>query len=131
MWASYVLQTPELKLFLGGDRGYGPQFAEIGKRFGPFDLAILEQGQYDKSWNQIHMMPDQVFKAADELRTKRILPVHNSKFTLANHLWKEPLNMITSNHKDSVMKVLTPEIGQPVFLKDTVQTFKKWWLGMK
>ncbi|WP_340112601.1 MBL fold metallo-hydrolase [Maribellus mangrovi] len=130
LWASFVLQTPDYNLFLGGDGGYDTHFAEIGKKFGPFDLAILEQGQYDNNWNLIHMMPEQVFKVAKELQAENILPVHNSKFALANHPWDEPLNKIMTNKADSEIAVLTPQIGEPVLLSDSTQTFKMWWKGI-
>ena len=87
LWVSFVLQTPGLKIFIGGDSGYDKHFKEIGKNFGPFDLAILENGQYDKSWKYIHMMPGEVLKAAEELNARKLLPVHSSKFAIANHPW--------------------------------------------
>ena len=131
LWVSFVLETPSSKLFLGGDGGYDKHFAEIGKKFGPFNLAILEQGQYNENWNLIHLMPDQVFRVAEELQAKKILPVHNSKFALANHPWDEPLNKIIENQSDSNIPVLTPRIGEPVFLTDSTQTFGKWWARLE
>jgi L-ascorbate metabolism protein UlaG (beta-lactamase superfamily) len=130
LWSSFVLQTPDHKLFLGGDGGYDSHFTEIGKKFGPFDLAILEQGQYDENWKLIHMMPDQLFKASEELQAKKILPVHHSKFALANHPWDEPLNKIAENNLNFNIPVLTPQMGQAVFLNDSTYTFKKWWEGL-
>src|SRR5690606_12893097 len=65
LWASYVLQTKNLKLYLGGDSGYDTHFKEIGTKYGPFDLAILENGQYDKKWKYIHMMPEEVVQASN------------------------------------------------------------------
>lgn len=130
LWSSFVLQTPDYNLFLGGDGGYDYHFKEIGDNFGPFDLAILEQGQYDQNWNLIHLMPDLVFRAANELQARKILPVHNSKFALANHPWDEPLNKISENQQDSGIAVLTPKIGEPVFLNDSTQTFSEWWKGL-
>jgi L-ascorbate metabolism protein UlaG (beta-lactamase superfamily) len=64
LWMSFVLQTPSYRIFIGGDSGYDSHFADIGHKYGPFDLAILENGQYDKSWKYIHMMPDEVVRAA-------------------------------------------------------------------
>ena len=127
LWVSFALQTPDYNVFLSGDGGYDSHFAEIGEKYGPFKLAILEQGQYDKNWNLIHLMPDKVFKTVEDLKAKRILPVHNSKFALANHPWDEPLNKITENHTDSAISVITPKIGEPVFLKDSTQIFNRWW----
>eukprot|EP01030_Chromulinospumella_sphaerica_P010752 gene10752-biopygen9367 len=47
LWTSFVLQTPLRKIYLGGDSGYDSHFARIGSQHGPFDLAILEDGQYN------------------------------------------------------------------------------------
>jgi L-ascorbate metabolism protein UlaG (beta-lactamase superfamily) len=41
LWVSYVLSLHGFKLFVGGDSGYDKQFEVIGKKFGPFDLAVL------------------------------------------------------------------------------------------
>ena len=70
LWTSFVLESPTLRIFIGGDGGYDKHFAEIGKTFGEFDLAILENGQYDKSWKHIHLMPDEILKAAKDLNAK-------------------------------------------------------------
>jgi L-ascorbate metabolism protein UlaG (beta-lactamase superfamily) len=127
LWTSYVLQTPTMKIFIGGDSGYDKHFAEAGKTFGPFDLAILENGQYDKSWKHIHMMPEEVITAAKELNAKQVLPVHSSKFKLANHAWDDPLIRVTAASKGSGIRLLTPLIGERVNLKDNAQQFKEWW----
>lgn len=50
LWVSFVVQLPSLTLYLGGDSGYDDHFAEIGEMYGPFDLAVLECGQYDQNW---------------------------------------------------------------------------------
>jgi L-ascorbate metabolism protein UlaG (beta-lactamase superfamily) len=127
LWVSFVLETDSLRLFLGGDGGYGPHLEEIGKRFGPFDLAILEQGQYNTNWKQIHLMPDELFRAAQELRTRRVMPVHLGKFTLSTHPWNEPLKHLTANGKKHTISAVTPIIGEVVHLNDTSQQFRKWW----
>ncbi len=131
LWVSFALQTPGFNVYIGGDSGYDQFYKEIGYKYGPFDLAILEQGQYDQNWNLIHILPDQVFDAAKELKAGSILPVHNSRFALANHSWMEPLDKIVENHKAYGIKTLTPEIGEIVFVHDTTQTFTKWWKETK
>lgn len=130
IWVAFILKTPTLKLFIGGDSGYDAHFAEIGKLFGPFDLVILEDGQYNKNWKYIHMKPAEVLQAAKDLQAKRLLPVHNSKFSLANHSWDEPLKKITELNKDVNLNLATPMIGEEVNLKDTTQQFSKWWEGI-
>lgn len=131
LWLSYVLQTPSLKLFIGGDSGYDNHYTEIGNKYGPFDLAILDNGQYDPKWRYIHHAPHEVLQATSDLQAKRLLPVHSSKFALANHAWDEPLTKIIELNKKLNIPLLTPMIGEVVSLKDEQQVFKQWWLTVK
>ena len=127
---SYVLQTPGTKIYIGGDSGYDTHFAEIGKQFGQIDLAILENGQYNVAWKAIHMLPEQVLQAAEDLKAKRLFPVHSSKFTLAMHSWDEPLIKVTELAKIQHLPLVTPVIGEMVDLNDTTQVFPEWWKGV-
>lgn len=127
LWLSFALQTPGKNIYLGGDSGYDTHFAEAGKHYGPFDLAILENGQYDANWKYIHMHPHETLQAAKDLRAKRLLAVHSSKFSLANHAWNEPLREISSLAEQSTLPLLTPRIGEKVVLNNEYQRFTKWW----
>jgi L-ascorbate metabolism protein UlaG (beta-lactamase superfamily) len=131
LWTSYVLQTPSLKIFIGGDSGFDTHFAEIGKTHGPFDLAILENGQYDKSWRYIHLLPDEIIPAAIALKAKTLMPVHSSKFGLGNHPWDEPLRLLYERTPVENLEVITPMIGEMVALDDPDQKFGDWWSAVK
>ena len=131
LWVAFVLQTPTMKIFMGGDGGYDKHFAEIGKKFAPIDLAILENGQYNKNWRYIHMLPPDLLKAFHDLNAKRLFPVHSSKFALANHPWDEPLTKIAASSKKLNIPLITPMIGEQVNLKDNNQKFTEWWKGIK
>jgi L-ascorbate metabolism protein UlaG (beta-lactamase superfamily) len=131
LWQSYLLQTPSLKIYIGGDGGYDTHFKEIGDKFGPIDLAILENGQYDLAWRAIHMLPEEVLIASQDLKAKRLFPVHSSKFVLANRSWDEPLIEISELNKAHNIPLVTPRIGEVVNLNDTNQVFKQWWLGIE
>lgn len=128
LWVSFVLQTPSAKLFLGGDSGYDSHFKAIGDEFGPFDLVFLENGQYDKSWKYIHMTPDQVLQAANDLQAKVLFPVHSCKFVLANHNWDEPLSRISElvQHNNTALLLITPLIGEKTPINKN-KIFPKWW----
>lgn len=127
LWTSFVLQTPGMKIFIGGDSGYDSHFSEIGKQHGPFDLAVLECGQYDKSWKYIHMMPAEVLQASEDLKAARLMPVHWGKFSLANHAWDDPIRSIIELNKQKEIPLLTPMIGEEVDLKNDQQSFSEWW----
>lgn len=126
LWLSFALTTPSMKIYLGGDSGYDTHFAEIGKTFGPFDLAILECGQYNQNWKYIHMMPEEVIQAAIDLRSTKVLPVHWAKFSLGQHAWDEPIIRVTKEGERKNFPVLHPMIGQEVNLPGE-NSFTKWW----
>lgn len=130
LWVSFVVETPSYKIFVGGDGGYDAHFKEIGEKYGPFDLAMLENGQYNKAWKYIHMMPEQVLQAAKDLKTERFFPVHSGKFSLANHSWDEPLKRITEVNKNDEVHMITPIIGEVVDMKNKNQQFSQWWLEL-
>ena len=126
LWASYVLNLPGYTLFLGGDSGYDTHFRAIGDKYGPFDLAILECGQYGKDWPTIHMFPEEVVTAAQDLRAKTLLPVHWGKFALAYHAWNEPIQRLTERASEQQLVVTTPKIGEPVVIGSTYPR-EVWW----
>lgn len=130
LWASYVLQSPSQKIFIGGDSGMGPHFEVIGAQHGPFDLAILENGQYNLYWESIHTLPEQVLQAAQQLQATNVLPVHSAKFPLANHAWDDPLVQLTKENETVGLRLLTPMIGEVVRLGDSTQQFTDWWVGI-
>ena len=126
LWSSFVLESNHRKLFLGGDSGYGNHFADIGKKFGNFDLAILECGQYNEKWPMIHMLPEQTVQAGMDLIADIILPVHWGKFALAYHDWDEPINRFTNRANEINLKHITPQIGEHYFF-DKPSSTTSWW----
>lgn len=126
LWSSFVLKTGAHSFFLGGDSGYGDHFKEIGHRFGPFDIAIAECGQYGKYWPHIHMFPEQTVQAAQELRARKLLPVHWAKFSLALHPWNEPIKRMTREAVRVGQHFTAPLIGQPVVLNHHYPS-SDWW----
>ena len=126
LWSSFFLLTPSLKIYLGGDSGYDEHFLSIGDKYGPFDLAILECGQYNEYWKHIHMMPEEVVQAGIDLRAKIVLPVHWGKFALSLHDWDDPINRVVAEGKKRQVDIIHPMIGQPVNINEPV-TFKRWW----
>jgi L-ascorbate metabolism protein UlaG (beta-lactamase superfamily) len=126
IWSSFVLTAAGKKIFIGGDSGYDHHFADIGKQFGPFDLVILEDGQYNENWKYIHMSPEETVQAALDLSAKKLLPVHWSKFSLSVHSWNEPIIRIKKEAERRHVKLLHPMIGETVDL-DRDQIFSSWW----
>jgi L-ascorbate metabolism protein UlaG (beta-lactamase superfamily) len=126
LWMSFALRTPTMNIYLGGDSGYDTHFAEIGEKYGPFDLAILECGQYNAYWKYIHMTPEELVHAAQELKAAKVLPVHWAKFSLALHAWDDPIIRVIAEGEKQQLALLYPMIGETVDMR-TEQSFIKWW----
>ena len=130
LWMSFVLKTPTMKIFIGGDSGYDTHFKNIGDNYGPFDFAILECGQYHHNWKYIHMMPEEVILAADDLKAKKTIPVHWAKFLLGQHAWDDPIIRVTKEAKRKNVAIAHPMIGEEMDLKtDFVST--EWWATIR
>lgn len=127
LWNGFAVVTPERRVFYSGDGGYGPHFKKIGEMLGGFDLAIMENGQYDKNWPYIHMLPEEAARAAEDLKAKALLPGHSGKFAIANHPWDEPFKRITEASRSKQYALYTPMIGEPVELEKPPQQFSRWW----
>ena len=116
LWASWVLAGKNTNIYFSGDSGYGPHFAEIKEKFGPFDFAMMECGQYNEKWEAIHMMPEQTARAAVDVGAKVMMPIHWGAFVLALHSWTDPIERVTRKAGELKIPIATPKIGQPVIL---------------
>lgn len=126
LWSSFVLQSPRGNYYLGGDSGYDDHFVELGQKYGGFELAILECGQYNEKWPNIHMFPEQTVQAAIELKAKVLMPVHWGKFALAYHPWNEPIQRVTKAAKAKQLPLLVPHLNERVEV-NTHPVALAWW----
>lgn len=126
LWAGFALNVNGTNILAGGDSGYDTHFKEIGERLGPFDIAMLECGQYGNDWPYIHMTPEETYKAALEINTKVLLPVHWAKFTLALHAWNEPIERLLKANENGALTITTPLIGEPIVLGSELPK-QTWW----
>ncbi|HEY0942491.1 MAG TPA: MBL fold metallo-hydrolase [Steroidobacter sp.] len=126
LWASWSIYTGNHRIFFSGDSGYFDGFAEIGQRHGPFDLTLLEAGAYDKRWEGVHMLPEQVMQAHRDLRGDWLLPIHNATFDLAFHAWDEPMEKMLSLSAQQGIRLTMPRIGEAVRLGDC-HAAQPWW----
>lgn len=126
LWSSYVLKIDGRVIFIGGDSGYDNQFKKIGEQYGPFDIALLECGQYGDDWPSIHMLPEEVTQATKDLNANVLMPVHWGKFALAYHTWNEPIERLLKSARERGVVVTTPKMGEPVVL-GAAQPQEIWW----
>ncbi|GAA5221921.1 MBL fold metallo-hydrolase [Membranihabitans marinus] len=127
LWSSWVIQSATENIYFSGDSGYAPFFSEIGEKYGPFDIALLECGQYNELWPDVHMMPEETAQAGLDLKANKIMPIHWAGFKLAFHTWTDPIERILAKAKELNIQVINPEIGHEIIVKDSTQTFAEWW----
>jgi L-ascorbate metabolism protein UlaG (beta-lactamase superfamily) len=112
LWASWVITGPQHGVFFGGDTGYTPAFAEIGARFGPFNLTLLPIGAYHAQWPDIHMNPEEAVRAHGDLGGGLLVPVHWATFNLAFHGWAEPVQRLGTAAGRADARVAVPMPGE-------------------
>ena len=126
LWASWVIQTKDHKVYFSGDSGYDTHFKDIGDKYGPFDVAFIESGQYNKMWQAVHMLPKESVKAFKDLKATKYFPVHWGMFKLAMHAWYEPVEKLYQYSKTENFELIAPRLGQVVNI-NSPKPLETWW----
>ena len=128
LWGGIALAGPAHRVYYSGDTGLHDAMVDIGTRLGPFDLALIEAGQYDADWPDWHLGPEQAVIAAGRVRAKALIPVHWGLFKLAHHTWTEPVERVLAGARCTGLAVLTPRPGEPIEPAGmSPAATPKWW----
>ncbi|WP_336741458.1 MBL fold metallo-hydrolase [Aureimonas altamirensis] len=131
LWVGFALTTPERRIFISGDTGYGEHFAEIARRYGPFDWVTLDAGQYDPRWANVHMTPEEAAQAAEDLQARALTLAHAGRFSIAPHDWNDPFRRMVVASEGRSYELWTPEIGRAFYLDGRAQAFTPWWENVR
>jgi len=129
LWGSWIISSDSLNVYFSGDSGYSDTFKIIGQRYGPFDIAFLENGAYNLDWAQIHLMPEETVQASIDLKARLLFPIHWSKFDLALHPWDEPAIRLTREATIRNVTVASPLIGEVFDVRNYPET--RWWESLR
>ncbi len=127
LWASWVLKNDEYQIYDSGDSGFGNHFADIASKYGPFDLVLMDSGQYNVQWHDVHMNPKESVDASKILQAKVAMPIHYGSFVLADHPWDDPVEAFTTYAKQNDLEVVTPRIGETFELSNYQDYQEEWW----
>ncbi|MEH7116287.1 MBL fold metallo-hydrolase [Neobacillus vireti] len=128
LWGGWVILGGKTRFYTSGDGGYDTHFKEIGKKYGPFDLTLMEGGQYDRRWSWVHMTPEQSVQAHLDVNGKNMMLIHWGAFTLAYHGWTEPIERALKTSEESGVHMIAPQIGETVLLDGEFSTpASSWW----
>jgi L-ascorbate metabolism protein UlaG (beta-lactamase superfamily) len=129
LWAGYALLGSRHRVYFSGDTGLFPAMTEIGERFGPFDLTMIEAGAYGQAWPDWHIGPEQAVRAHRMVRGEVLLPIHWGLFNLAYHGWTEPIERTLVAAAAAGVDVAAPRPGQS-FEPDALGPgglIERWW----
>lgn len=126
LWASWIIRNETSNLYFSGDSGFDTHFKTIGERYGPFDLALVEDGQYNPRWPAVHLFPEEAAKASVDLKATRAMPVHWGMFELSYHAWHDPITRFSKALAVTDVALVTPLIGEVIEINDQL-TNKNWW----
>ena len=126
LWAGYAIVGPRHRAYYSGDTGLFPALREIGEKLGPFDITLIETGQYNRAWPDWHSGPEQALRAHQLVRGEVMLPVHWALLGLALHGWTEPVerSLVAADQRHALL--VTPRPGEP-FEPTTHPHFARWW----
>ena len=126
LWAGWSIAGPRHRVYYSGDTALDDTMIEIGTRLGPFDLAMIEVGEYDALWPDVHLGPEQAVRAHQLVRGDVMLPVHWAGFDLALHGWTEPIERVLAAAAATGVRVATPQPGE--LLEPTAMGVqRRWW----
>jgi L-ascorbate metabolism protein UlaG (beta-lactamase superfamily) len=126
LWAGYALVGPRHRAYYSGDTGLFPAMRDIGARLGPFDLTLIEVGQYDRAWPDWHIGPEQAVLAHQLVGGKVMLPVHWGLFELAFHGLNEPIERALVAGSEAGVTVVAPRPGES-FEPAAPPPVHRWW----
>ncbi|UXR64688.1 MBL fold metallo-hydrolase [Bdellovibrio bacteriovorus] len=153
LWASWVIRSETHNVFFSGDSGYDIHFKQIGDKYGPFEIAFIENGQYNEKWRAVHALPEEsvqayfdlkaqrffpvhwgmfslAFHSWRDLKAQRFFPVHWGMFSLAFHSWRHPVDSLVRLAKERGVRIMTPQLGEMVYVDDNYQNVE-WWQDLE
>ncbi len=94
LWGNFLIEYKNKKIFFACDTGYGNIYKELGEKYGPIDLTMINIGAYnfrpmfDKSI--YHTTPEEALNVAQDLKSKKVLGTHWGTFVLSLEPIMEP-----------------------------------------
>ncbi|QDY46903.1 hypothetical protein HF394_17720 [Planococcus glaciei] len=128
LWGGWVILGEQTRFYVSGDGGYDAHFKEIGDMYGPFDIALIEGGQYDTRWPESHMQPEESVQASIDVQGKKMVLTHWGAFTLARHGWTEPIERAAAAAEERGVTLTSSPMGETVPLDGNLSSpFSEWW----
>lgn len=92
LWCGFVVEIAGKRLFFAGDTGYSKDFADIGARFAPIDLALIPIGAYQPRsfMRPVHVDPEEAVRIHQDIGSRKSIAMHWGTFRLTTEPLDEP-----------------------------------------
>jgi L-ascorbate metabolism protein UlaG (beta-lactamase superfamily) len=117
LWGSFLIDSPEGRIYFAGDTAYGKHFKNIYDRFGAPKISLLPIGAYEPRWfmYRMHMNPDEAVLAHIDLHSKQSIAIHFGLLDLAAESYEAPVKELAAArvaHGVEEATFVAPRIGQ-------------------
>ena len=104
LWGNFLIEYKDKKILFACDTGVGNIYKELGDKFGPIDLTLINIGAYNfypmiplKDKSAYHTNPEEALSIARDLKSKKAIGMHWGTFVLS----LEPIMEPRKRFKDS------------------------------
>jgi L-ascorbate metabolism protein UlaG (beta-lactamase superfamily) len=117
LWGSFLIDSPEGKIYFAGDTAYGEHFKQIYARFGAPKVSLLPIGAYEPRWfmYRMHMNPDEAVRAHRDLHSEHSIAIHFGLLDMAAESYEAPVKELAAARRAHGLEEATfvaPHIGQ-------------------
>jgi L-ascorbate metabolism protein UlaG (beta-lactamase superfamily) len=128
LWGNFLIKYKDIKILFACDTGYGNIYKEIGEKYGPIDITMINIGAYDFrpmfDKSIYHTTPEEALNVAQDLRSKKVLGMHWGTFVLSLEPIMEPPIRFKENAEKFGFKkkdAITFKIGEINSLKSILK----------
>ena len=106
LWGSFIIEYQGIKIFFACDTGYGNMYKDLGKKYGPIDLTLINIGAYNfypmapvKDKSIYHTNPEEALQIGKDLNSKKMLGMHWGTVVLSLEPIMEPAKRFKNSAK--------------------------------
>jgi len=128
LWGNFLIEYKDKKILFACDTGYGSIYKEIGEKYGPIDITMINIGAYDFKpmfdKSIYHTTPEEALNVAKDLKSKKVLGMHWGTFVLSlEPIMEPPIRFKENANKFGFKKedVITFKIGEINSLKSIIK----------
>ncbi len=131
LWGSFLIEYKDKKILFLCDTGYGNIYKELGDKYGPIDISLINIGAYNfypmsskKDYSIYHTNPEEALQIGKDLKSKKVIGMHWGTVILSlEPLFEPPKRFKENSHKYGYNPndAIIMKIGQVENLKNLIE----------